>query len=55
MSINLLKDHFIEGSGFDFESQTVVRLKAEDLGNLPHNFMERAVSFLVSAGGQTPS
>ena len=47
ISIELLKKHFLEGAGYDSESKTLVKLKKEDLGELPSTFMERAILFLV--------
>ena len=47
ISIKLLGDHFLEGVGFDSESKTLVKLKKEDLGELPSPFIESAILFLV--------
>lgn len=47
ISITLLKDHFLEGVAFDSESKTLVKLKRDDLGELPSPFIESAILFLV--------
>ena len=47
ISIKLLGDHFLEGVAFDSESKTLVKLKKEDLGELPSPFIESSILFLV--------
>lgn len=50
-STNMLMTHFVSGTAYDFESKTIVKLKPEDIENLPSQVLEKAVLFLV--GGST--
>jgi len=47
----MLKEHFIEGAAFDEESQGLVKLKPEDLEDLPHQVLEKSAVFLVGEVG----
>jgi len=47
ITLGLLESHFDSGVAYDAEAKKVVKLKKEDLGELPQSFLERAVLFLV--------
>lgn len=47
VSVELLKEHFIEGVGYDAEKKELVKLKKDDLDQLPSSFVEGAILFLV--------
>jgi hypothetical protein len=49
--LQFLRDHFVEGVGFDAETQTVVPIKKEEIDLLPSTIQERMVLFLVGDAG----
>jgi len=46
-TVAMLKEHFIEGSAFDEEAQSLIKLKPEDIENMPHQILEKSAVFLV--------
>jgi len=51
ITLDLLKSHFDSGVAYDSEANKAVKLKKEDLIELPQSVLERAVLFLVGEPG----
>lgn len=51
ISQKFLADHFIEGVGFDSETNAVIPIRKQDFVELPSEITEKAIFFLV--GGAT--
>ena len=47
LTLKLLKEHFLEGNGYDSEKKELVKVTKEDLDELPSIVLEKAVLFLV--------
>jgi len=47
VTLNLLKNHFDSGVAYDEETKKVVKLKKDDLGDLPQAILEKSILFLV--------
>jgi hypothetical protein len=47
LTLDLLREHFLEGNGYDSETKELVKITKEDLDDLPSMVLEKAVLFLV--------